>query len=241
MIGYNVSKINGLMYELADAYNRCGNTISEGWPAVSQTMQQYWIGEDEQSYEDAFCQRMCEMYTKAAQIARDLINNLKELGTSWHEFQTKNLLSDASVTNVFTPNFEDITIVENTEIIKKREASVTDSTDRGVQDGALGAIQSSMSSYLSSIKNSLQDIYAGIDSSAAFLGTQQSQTINSYIEAIGSSLGAVVTAANDIYTALEQLTQKSYSESESQVSTEFNASSVQSDIEGQLGDMKWNE
>ena len=97
-----------------------------------------------------------------------------------------------------------------------------------------------MSEYLSNIKRSLQDIYSGIDGSTAFLGSQQSQTINRYIETIGQSLGSVVTAANDIYTALEQLTQSAYSQSESEVSSQFNSSNAQSEIEGQLGDMKWN-
>lgn len=241
MIGYNVTQINELMQQLADAYNRCGNTISEGWPAVSQTMQQYWIGEDEQSYEDAFCKRMCQMYTAACNIVRDLNTNLKNLGESWHDFQQQNLLEGASVPSTFAATLEDVTIVENDKIIEYRPSSVTDSTDRGVQEGALSAIQASMSEYLSNIKTSLQDIYAGIDGSSAFLGSQQSQTINSYIETIGSALGSVVTAANDIYTALEQLTQSSYSQSESEVSSQFNSSSVQSDIEGQLGDMKWND
>ena len=240
MIGYNVTRINELMKELADAYNRCGNTISEGWPAVSQTMQQYWIGEDEQSYEDTFCKRMCEMCVSACNIVKDLTTNLKNLGTEWHNFQQKNLLEGASMPTNFAANLEDVTITPNEKIISMRIANIGDSTDRGVKDGALSAIQSSMSEYLNNIKSSLQDIYAGIDGSAAFLGGQQSLTINQYIEAIGQSLGSVVTAANDIYTALEKLTQTSYSQSESEVSSQFNSSNVQSEIEGQLGDMKWN-
>lgn len=240
MIGYNVTRINELMKELADAYNRCGNTISEGWPAVSQTMQQYWVGEDEQSYEDTFCKRMCEMYVSACNIVKDLTTNLKNLGTEWHNFQQKNLLEGASMPASFAANIEDVTITPNEKIISMRAANVSDSTDRGVKEGALSAIQSSMSEYLNNIKSSLQDIYAGIDGSAAFLGSQQSSTINQYIEAIGQSLGSVVTAANDIYTALEKLTQTSYSQSESEVSSQFNSSNVQSEIEGQLGDMKWN-
>ncbi|CCY47215.1 unknown [Firmicutes bacterium CAG:822] len=240
MIGYNVTKINELMKELADAYNRCGNTISEGWPAVSQTMQQYWVGEDEQSYEKAFCKRMCEMYVNACEIVKNLTKNLKGLGTEWHNFQQKNLLKDAESVGSFSANLEDVQITANEQIISMRQANVTDSTDRGVKEGALSAIQSSMSEYLSNIKRSLQDIYSGIDGSTAFLGSQQSQTINRYIETIGQSLGSVVTAANDIYTALEQLTQSAYSQSESEVSSQFNSSNAQSEIEGQLGDMKWN-
>ena len=106
MIGYNVVKINELMKELADAYTRCGNTISEGWPAISNTMQQYWIGEDEQSYEETFCKRMCEMYVSACNIVNDLIGNLKKLGTDWHEFQQKNLLEGASMAANFSAIYQ---------------------------------------------------------------------------------------------------------------------------------------
>ena len=71
---------------------------------------------------------------------------------------------------------------------------------------------------------------------------EMKENINSdeYIEQIGSALGSVVTAANDIYTALEKLTQSSYTQSEEQVSAEYGSSNIQADIEGQLGDMKWN-
>lgn len=240
MIGYNVTKINELMKSLAEAYARCGNTIADGWPAVSQTMQQYWIGEDEQSYEDTFCKRMCQMYTSACNIVRDLNTNLKNLGTGWHEFQQKNLLEGASSPANFAANLEEVTITQNDKIIEYKQASVTDASDRGVKEGALSAIQAAMSEYLSNIKSSLQDLYAGIDGSAAFLGSQQSVKINEYIEQIGQSLGSVVTAANDIYTALEKLTQTSYTQSEEQVSSQIGSANIQSDIESQLGDMKWN-
>lgn len=240
MIGYNVAKANELMKNLAEAYNKCGNTISDGWPAVSQTMQQYWVGEDEQSYENAFCKRMCEMYVAAAQIIRDLNLNLQNLGNEWHTFQKQNILEGAESPAAFAASFEIPTISENAEIIKYNPASVTEASDRGVKDGALSAIQSSMSEYLSSVKTSLQDIYAGIDASTAFLGAQQSVKINEYIETIGNALGSVVTAANDIYSALEKLAQSSYTQSEEQVSSQWNSANVQSEIEGQLGNMKWN-
>ena len=240
MIGYNVTRINELMKELADAYERCGNTIADGWPAVSQVLQQYWVGEDEQSYEDTFCKRMCQMYVSACNIVKDLTNNLKSLGTSWHDFQKKNVLEGSSLVSDFAANLEDVTVKIVDEIIKFKPASITDSTDRGVKEGALAAIQSSMSEYLSNIKSSLQDMYAGIDGSSAFLGSQQAVKINEYIETIGQSLGSVVTAANDIYKALEKLTQTSYSQSEEEVSSQFGSANVQSDIESQLGDMKWN-
>ena len=155
MIGYNVTKINELMKDLAEAYNNCGNTISEGWPAVSQTMQQYWIGEDEQSYEDTFCKRMCEMYVSACNIVKNLTTNLKSLGTEWHNFQQKNLLEGASLPANFAVNLEDVTITPNEKIISMRAANVNDSIDRGVKDGALSAIQSAMSEYLNNIKSRL--------------------------------------------------------------------------------------
>ena len=68
MKGYTPEEINTLMNSIADTYNRLGTTISDGWPAVPQTMQQYWVGEDEQSYEATFAKRICEMYTQSAQI-----------------------------------------------------------------------------------------------------------------------------------------------------------------------------
>ena len=239
-IGYTPAQINELMRTIVDSYTHVGNVISDGWPAVSQTMQQYWVGEDEQSYENKFCERMCEMYTSACQIVTDLNNNLRQLGEDWHTFQQKNSLDGAASPESFPVNLENIAVPRNDKIISYKQASINDSTARGVKAGALSAIQSSMSDYLRNIKTSLQDIYSGLDASKAFIGAQQSAAINSYIEKLGNALGTVVTAANDIYTALQALTQTSYSQSEEQVSTQMNSSNVQSDIESQLGDMKWN-
>lgn len=238
--GYTPEQINTLNENLTNAYNNFGNVIADGWPAVQQTMQQYWVGEDEQSYEDAFCRRMCEMYVNAGNIVNQLVNNLKQLGYGWHEFQNKNTMSGASLPTSYPVNIEDFTVSINEKIISFKEASVSNATARGIKSGALSAIQSAMESYLSDIKANVQNVYAEIDVSQAFIGAVQSTAITDYVKEIGESLGTVLTAANDIYQALQQLTQTSYAQSEEQVSSEFNASQVRSDIEGELGNMKWN-
>ena len=115
--GYTPEQINTLNGNLAEAYNNFGNVIADGWPAVQQTMQQYWVGEDEQSYEDAFCRRMCEMYVNAGNIVNQLVNNLKQLGHGWHEFQNKNIMSGASLPTSYPVNIEDITVSINEKII----------------------------------------------------------------------------------------------------------------------------
>lgn len=240
MKGYTPEQINSLMNSIADTYNRLGTTISDGWPAVSQTMQQYWVGEDEQSYEATLAKRICEMYTQSAQIVNDLNSNLENLGHQWHEFQMKNMLSNAVVTNTQIVSLDNVKVTVNEEIIKYNQVTLSNATERGVKEGALSAIRTSISDYLTNIKTSMQNMYSDIDSSRAFLGQTQAQSINTYIEQIGQSLGSVVTAANDIYSALEQLTQTAYSQSEEEVSDQFNSSNIQADIEGQLGDMKWN-
>lgn len=238
--GYTPTEINQLMHNIVDAYDKVGNVISDGWPAVSQTMQQYWVGEDEQSYENKFCERMSKMYADACQIVQDLINNIYQLGYEWHNFQKKNLLENASLPENFEFTLDEIKVSLNETIIKYRKASITDSTTRGVKAGALSAIQTSMSEYLSNIKSNLNGLYAQMDASKAFVGAQQSSAITEYIADIGQSLASVLTAANDIYNALQTLSQTSYSQSEEQVSSQFKSSNVQSDIESRLGDMKWN-
>lgn len=238
--GWTPQQVNELMTNLADSYTHVGNVISDGWPAVSQTMQQYWVGEDEQSYENKFCERICQLYSSACQIVTDLIKNIYQLGEDWHTFQITNNLEGAGSPTTFAVNLETVTVTPNDKIIEYKQASINDSTARGIKAGALSAIQASMNEYLTSIKTSLKDIYSGIDASKAFIGEQQSAAITDYIGQIGQALGSVVTAANDIYTALETLTQTAYSQSEEQVSSQFKSSNVQSDIESQLGDMKWN-
>ena len=107
----------------------------------------------------------------------------------------KNMLSNAVVTNTQIVSLDNVKVTVNEEIIKYNQVSLSNATERGVKEGALSAIRTSISDYLTNIKTSMQNMYSDIDSSRAFLGQTQAQSINTYIEQIGQSLGSVVAAA----------------------------------------------
>ena len=241
MIGWNPQKINDLLQELADSYTKIGTTISDGWPTVQTTMEQYWVGPDEENYERAFCKRMNQLYVDAYQTVNWLKTTLFQLADDWHQYQLQNVLEGSGGANDVV-SIENPEITLNDKLIQEKKFEAGAGVARGIKDGAYSAIQSSMSTYLSDIKSSLQNLYSGIDSSTAFLGAKQSQAINQTIETIGNSIASVVTAANDIYTAVQTLAGTNYEASEETVSSEMSSatSNYQSNVESTLGDMKWN-
>ena len=50
-IGYQPEKIQELMQDIANSYEKVGETISHGWPNIPKVMQNNWKGVDEQAYE----------------------------------------------------------------------------------------------------------------------------------------------------------------------------------------------
>lgn len=237
--GYNEEKINELIDNLKKSYSDVGETITGAWPSVSSVLRENWIGEDEQSYEKAFVKRVDELYLSAAQVVNSVLTQFKSLGDSWYAFQQQNILSGAETVNSSPVDIKSESVEENAEIIKYEEFTIAAGADRGIVAGSDGTIKTSVSSFVDAVKSGTEGIIDGIDASTAFIGAQQSSAIDTYLDGLKNALAAILTAYQDINDAVTALAGSSYTESDSTVAETMGQSTIEEDVNSQLGEMKW--
>ena len=185
---------------------------------------------------------MCQLYTSAAGVVNALLNNLYSAGEAWNQFQQSNTMSSANQHNS-TYGIENMQVTVNDAIIVFQEMNITDDMDRGLLQGTASAntIKQAMDTYMADIKQGVNELYSGIDASNAFMGDSQTQSIKQYIETIGEGVATVATAANDIYEALDTQITSNYTQAEEQVSSEYNSSKAQSEIDSAVdASMRWH-
>ncbi len=234
-IGYNVSKANELMNEIAKAYENLGIYTEKEWDNVIRVLQANWVGEDEQDFEKKLADRICNLYENASNLARGCVDTIGRLAGAWYDFQSKNTLDGGTVGSARL-NIEVPQIIEKKDIVSvDANRTIDDNADRGLRDkSSKTAIQEAVNTFVSQIKERTARLFEEIDTNKAFLG-EQSSNIKSYVEKVGSSIAEVTIAVRDMYQALETLADSSYTNSLSSLKDEFTKAST--DVESQLDDL----
>ncbi len=228
-IGYNPQEINSLMETVSSSYTTLGENMSEGWSAVSSTMQNNWKGTDEQDYEAKLADRMCKLYDNCTELVNATLTTIKGLADSWVEFQNTNRLqggdSAVSVANAeITFEIPTIQPFDMRSTVKLKENTFS-GENLGLVNGGGATINSTVTAYTEGIKARVKALYEQIDSSKAFLGTQSS-SINEFLGAVGTAVQALATDVADMQEALATLTDTGYSsaDQESASAAQQNAS-----------------
>lgn len=249
-IGYNVKQANELMEKIAEAYKNLGIYTPQQWQGVSRTLQDNWVGEDEQDFEAKLADRICNLYNNAYNLVQSSLDTIEGLVNAWFEFQQKNTLSGDSSTgnpggwlgwggNKF--GVDKPTIKKNEKIIEPKLIQLTNETDRGLQAADSKAkIQDSINTFVNDIKKQTATLFEEIQTNQAFFG-DQTTTIKSYIDKVGDAVGEVTVAVKDMYTALDQLAGSSYSSTVESISEQFNQASGNVDTSlNDLGNSRWS-
>lgn len=220
MIGYNDEKAKELMNTIAKSYADLGDCMTDGWPAVSTTMNNNWIGMDERDYETKLAKRMCVLYNNAYMTVSELVKSIKGLADSWYTFQKNNKMSESEggsdgasassnpqTTIEDNPNVPNVTVEQKSvsNVIKASTETISLSTDKGIKSGGGQAIKTCLKTYHDNVQEKVKALYNKIDSSNAFLGTQSSK-INEYIKVIGECVAKMTTEIKDIYDCVDKLT-----------------------------------
>ena len=220
MIGYNVDKINELMTNIAKNYKELGQKMSEGWSGISSTMESEWIGPDEVSYETALADNICKLYLSCKDTAQGMVNNVQELGRSWKQFQEQNIMEGAVSDKLsFEP---DNVNLENYDFdiagtVKPGSPNFTPGMNMGLKQQNSGqVIDNKITEYVDAVYTNVKSMYEALDSSQAFLGSEQNSKINDYLHNMGAAIARLTTCHKDIKERLIELTNK-YNEAQSTV------------------------
>lgn len=237
-IGYNVGKAKDLMESVKTQFESLKSTISDGWTDVQSTLHTEWIGQDEISFEAKFAERVNDLYKDAATLATNCCGVVADLVNGWSNFQANNILNDAQAGTATT--IEALTFSAD-EVISAQAEDIDESTDLGLKSsGSAETIQTSVSEYVSSIQTQAQNLFEEIKSNEAFFG-DQTTTIDSYISSCGVAIGEVVTAVQDLHTALTELANSQYNKNVENITEAVtNEESNVNKIGDELGAAKWN-
>ena len=240
-IGYNISQAKQLMEDIAQHYKDLQNNITSEWENVVSTLQQEWIGEDEQDFEVKFADRICELYDNAHKLAQGACQTIADLAESWEKFQYNNTL-DGNTGGNSAPSTIDIPDLSfENPIVSKKDRPLSESDDKGLRSsGSATTIQTTVADYANNLKEAAQNMFSEIQSSNAFFGDQTS-SIDAFVAAVGEAIGEVIAAVKDLHTALETLANSNYTSSVQSVTETMgeNKTSVETSVD-ELGDSKWS-
>ena len=240
-IGYNISQAKQLMEDIAQHYKDLQNNITSEWDSVVSTLQQEWIGEDEQDFEGKFADRICELYDNAHKLAQGACQTIADLAVSWDKFQASNTLDGASGGNSASLTIDIPDLSFTNPIVSKKDRPLSEADDKGLRSSSSATtIQTTVEDYANNLKEAAQNMFSEIQSSNAFFGDQTS-SIDAFIAAVGEAIGEVIVAVKDLHTALETLANSNYTSSVQSVTETMgeNKTSVESSVD-ELGESKWS-
>lgn len=240
-IGYNISQAKRLMEDIAKNYKDLQNNITSEWENVLKTLRQEWVGEDEESFAQEFSKRIKELYTNAHKLAKGACETIANLAVAWQKFQANNTLSGETVGNSAANTIEIPDIPYSDDVAPFEIIQFDEGTSKGLKSaGSAGTIQATVSDYANNIKTAAQNMFSEIQSSNAFFG-DQTASIDAFVAAVGQSIGEVVVAVKDLYTALETLANSNYTSSVQSVTETMgeNKTSVENSTD-ELGQSKWS-
>ncbi|MFI3307546.1 MAG: hypothetical protein R3Y21_03160 [Mycoplasmatota bacterium] len=233
-IGYKPEEVTSLMQLIANSYETVGSSMAEGWSTVSSTMQSNWHGTDEQDFEDKLAKRMNELYVSSTALVTGSLSAIKELADSWVEFQNMNRLQGGTESSVAAASYDfSVPTLKEYDMVNAVKLNVNSFSGEslGLVSNGGEAIKTSVETYRQDIEAKITGIYAGIDSSKAFLGTQN-QKIDEFIVAVGEAIKVLSTDIDDMYVAIDTLTNTGYSTADSDAGSAMGtaASSVSSSV-----------
>lgn len=209
MIGYNAEEVNKLIASLNASYQALGETMATGWDTVSSTLGTEWVGPDELSFETELASRICTLYYSCRDSVSGMIENVRKLGQSWQDFQNSNLIQGVTATtqvsfDVSAVNLGDYQIET---AVKPTQRTFTAGMQLGVTNGQESAtnINNKVTEYVNAIGTNVKAMYDQTSSATAFLGSSQSDAIDTYLKNMANSFSQIVTQVTDMQQTLTQL------------------------------------
>ena len=234
-IGYNVKEAETVMNAVGTAFKNLGIYTQDQWQGVVKALQDNWIGEDEQDFENKLASRICTLYENAYTLASGSIDTIANLTQAWYDFQANNTIDGQRADGRGRVKIDKPKVKSNSTIVKAVKVTFGEGQDRGLRDASSKAtIQGAVETFVNEVKNRTNGLFEEIQTNNAFFG-DQTTAIKSYIEKCGVAIGEVTAAVKDMYDALDILANQSYVKASSDISQEFTTATT--NVEQSLNDL----
>lgn len=248
-IAVNVSNGKKILSELKRSYNMFGSKIKSEWNVVVRTLQQEWVGVDEQDYEKELAKKLGGLYADSHDMIEMAMKNIVAAVNYWLDCQSKNTISGnvSSASEAFSTRLSyDVYALpaKTTELVSYKARRFSERDNLGLANGTSSAnnITTTLSQFVANIKKSINDMIESVNQNNAFYGEGTDNAIKKYITNIGNSVGIISTSIKDLGNALDVLAKQTYTKIAGNIVSEYDkeAGSVESLVSEQLAGTKWD-
>lgn len=220
-IGYNQSQVVEVVENMKGALSSLKTAMQDNWPTMKSTFRANWVGEDEDGFEESFRQAIVAMYENCDRVSVNAIKFIVDVANNWAEWQSS--VSTQFGGSTVTQLELEIPQEDTLEISEDRQ-TFTQNVDRGLTDaGAEQNLVSSIDDYVNNVKASFENVYEGIQTSAAFIGSEQARAMDSFVHGLNESMRNILTMVDSFKTETIPELVRAYSEHQTQVANDASA------------------
>lgn len=197
-IGYNQAEVNALCESIDTALTGVKTTMEEGWSTLTGSFRGAWIGEDEAGFEKTFAEELGKMYENMDSIIVSAETFIVDAANAWAEWQTNasQQFGGGSVTNL-----DYYQHASDTVTITAEEQTFGQEVNRGLQSsGAESTLVTAIDTYVTSITGKISGLNEGIETSKAFIGSEQATAMSNFIEGIETALTNITKMVDNFKT-----------------------------------------
>lgn len=215
-IGYTQSEALAVVEEMKGGLKSLKSAMEDGWDPMIQSFRASWVGEDEASFEKTFATELGKMYTNCDTVAGNAMQFIIAAANTWADWQTQVASNFEGGQQV--QKLDDYAHQPDTLTINPGEQSFDQSTVRGLTDGgAESTMVNAIDEYVNSVQTAFDGVYSSINASSAFIGSQQSQAMNDFIQGLGESMKQVLKMVDSFKTETIPELVKAYAEQQSSI------------------------
>lgn len=222
-IGYNQSQVVEVVENMKGALNSLKTAMQDNWPTMVSTFRTNWVGEDEAGFEKTFSDEIKKMYQNCDLVSITAIRFIVDAANNWAEWQSNvsTQFGGATVTQLEVEIPQ-----EDTLDITVEEQTFGQDVDRGLTDaGAEQNLIAAIDDYVNNVKTSFDNVYGEIQTSAAFIGSEQAGAMDEFVHGLSESMKQVLTMVDSFKTETIPDLVKAYASQQTQVATDAGTAS----------------
>lgn len=222
-IGYNQSQVVEVVENMKGALNSLKTSMQDNWPTMVSSFRTSWVGEDEAGFEKTFSDEIKKMYQNCDLVSITAIRFIVDAANNWADWQTNvsTQFGGAAVTQLEVEIPQEDTL----DIIVEEQTFGQD-VDRGLTDaGAEQNLVTAIDDYVTSVQTSFDNVYKEIQTSAAFIGSEQAGAMDEFVHGLSESMKQVLRMVDSFKTETIPELVKAYAAQQTQVATDAGTAS----------------
>lgn len=218
-VGYNSAQIGELALQMENALNALRSSMEENWPTMVNVFRTNWVGNDEVAFETTFSNELKVVYRNCDEIIAGATRFICDAGKAWQEWQTNvaNQLGGSQAAGQMyehTRTTQEVNLTVNTAAVDPGQFAGL--TTAGAENNLVSAIDD----YVNKVLVSFNGINETIDASKAFVGQEQSASMNEFIAGLSENMRQIFTSVDSFKTVTIPQLVRAYNEQQTTIASD---------------------